>query len=234
MTEPFSEASCDPQLRGLLDRPNSPCRDGLVLTHGAGGNARSALLVSLGKAFSAAGYVVLRLDLPFRQLRAYGPPRPSDASRDRQGLKNALKAMAKIVPGRLFLAGQSYGGRQASMLLAEEALADGLLLLSYPLHAPSHPDRPRTEHLPRLQVPAIFVHGTRDPFGSIPEIEAARQLIPATTELLAVEGVGHDLGFKGKARREDLPAAVVKTFLNVFAGTRFSARTARQPDSPTV
>ena len=113
---------------------------------------------------------------------------------------------------RLFLGGQSYGGRQCSMLLAEEPLANGLLLLSYPLHAPGKPDQLRVQHLPQVNVPVMFVHGTHDPFGTIEEIEAARKLIPAKTLLLPVQGAGHDLGFKGKSKREALPALVVKGF----------------------
>lgn len=176
------------------------------------------LLVSLAEAFAGAGLTVLRCDLPFRQARSFGPPRPGDAARDRAGLKNAVAAMREFAPGRIFVGGQSYGGRQASMLLAEESeLAQGLLLLSYPLHAPSRPDQPRTQHLPKLRMPVLFVHGTRDPFGSIEEIEAARKLIPARTELLAVEGAGHDLGFKGKKRREDLPSEVLSAFQQLFA-----------------
>jgi len=62
----------------------------------------------------------------------------------------------------------------------------------------------------------MFVHGTRDPFGSIDEIEAARKLIPAKTELLIVEGAGHDLGFKGKSKREELPGAVREKFSVFF------------------
>jgi predicted alpha/beta-hydrolase family hydrolase len=199
-----------------LHRPSQSPRDALVLTHGAGGNAQSAVLIALAEAFAGAGFAVLRCDLPFRQKRPYGPPRPGDAAHDREGLQNAVAAMRKLTPGRIFLGGQSYGGRQASMLCAEEKTADGLLLLSYPLHAPSRPDQPRTQHLPRIEVPVLFVHGTRDPFGSIDEIEAASKLIPAKTKLLPVEGAGHDLGFKGKSKREDLPATVLATFQTFF------------------
>jgi len=177
------------------------------------------LLVAMAEAFAGAGFVVLRCDLPFRQQRSFGPPRPGDAARDRLGLKNAIAAMRKLSSyslRRLFVGGQSYGGRQASMLLSEEQLADGLLLLSYPLHAPSRPDQPRIQHLPQIEVPVMFVHGTRDPFGSIDEIEAARKLIPAKTLLLPVEGAGHDLGFKGKSKREDLPAMVLAKFRQFF------------------
>ena len=102
------------------------------------------------------------------------------------------------------------------MLLAEEALADGLLLLSYPLHAPAKPDQPRTQHLPKLHVPTLFVSGTRDPFGSIAEIESARKLIPAKTDLLVVEGAGHDLGFKGKTKKEESPRLVLASFTSLF------------------
>jgi uncharacterized protein len=214
--ERFSDTSSDPPVHGFLHRPETPSGDGVVLTHGAGGNAQSALLQAMAEAFAGSGFIVLRCDLPFRQLRHYGPPRPGDAARDRQGLRSAVGAIAKLAEARVFVGGQSYGGRQASMLLAEEKLADGLLLLSYPLHPPRHPEKLRIEHLPKLQVPTLFVHGTRDPFGSIEEIESARKLIPAKTFLLPVEGAGHDLGFKGKAKRDDLPTLVVAKFQEFF------------------
>lgn len=209
--------STDPPVKGYLHRPESASSDGLVLTHGAGGNAHMPLLVAMADAFASAGFTVLRCDLPFRQQRSFGPPRPADAARDREGLKHAIEALRGLGGiKRLFLGGQSYGGRQASMLLAEEPLADGLLLLSYPLHAPGKPDQPRVQHLPQINVPVMFVHGSHDPFGTIEEIEAARKLIPVKTVLLPVQGAGHDLGFKGKSKREALPSLVVKEFQRFF------------------
>ncbi len=78
------------------------------------------------------------------------------------------------------------------MLSAEDpAIAGALLLLSYPLHPPRQPEKPRTDHFVALRTPALFVHGTRDPFGSIAEMEAALRLIPAKTTLLPVEGAAH-------------------------------------------
>jgi len=209
---PFADVSVDPPVRGFLHRPDSP-KNGFVLTHGAGSNSRAPLLVALAEALAGAGFVVLRCDLPYRQARSYGPPRPGDAVRDRQGLVNAVSSIKKLAPGHIFLGGHSYGGRQASMLCAEQPeLVEGLLLCSYPLHPPGKPDRLRTQHLPDLRVPVLFVHGTRDPFGTIEELEAARKLIPGKTALLRVDGAGHDLGFKGKARREDLPPQIVAEF----------------------
>ena len=217
LVESFSEPAFDPPVRGFLHTPDSPTEEVLVLTHGAGGNAQMPLLVALAGAFASAGLTVLRCDLPFRQQRSFGPPRPGDAARDRLGLKNAIagvRALGRVK--RLFLGGQSYGGRQASMLLAEESVADGLLLFSYPLHAPGKPDQPRIQHLPQIKVPAMFVHGSHDPFGTIEEIESVRKLIPGPTRLLPVPGVGHDLGFNTRSKREALAAEVVKEFRQFF------------------
>ena len=116
-----------------------------------------------------------------------------------------------------YLGGHSYGGRQASMLCAEEPdLVAGLLLLSYPLHPPRKPEQQRTQHLPDLRTPSLFVHGTRDPFGTVAELEQALKMIPGKTKLLVVEGGGHDLGFKGKAKREELPREVLLEFDRTF------------------
>ena len=210
--ETFSDTSVEPPVRGFLHHSDSP-QQSFVLTHGAGSNSRAPLLIALAEALASSGFLVLRCDLPYRQERPFGPPRPSDAVRDRQGLVNAVSVLEKLAPKRVFLGGHSYGGRQASMLCAEQPeLVEGLLLCSYPLHPPGKPDRLRIQHLPDLRLPTLFVHGTRDPFGTIEELDAARKLIPGKTALLRVEGAGHDLGFKGKARREELPGEIVANF----------------------
>jgi hypothetical protein len=201
-----------------LHQPRAPSSLGLVLTHGAGGNARAPLLVALGEAFAARGVTVLRYDLPFRQASRTAPPRPAGAARDREGLRAAVTSMRSRVGGRVFLGGQSYGGRQASMLAAGEAgLVDGLLLLSYPLHPPGRPAELRTAHLPRLAVPALFAHGSRDPFGSLEEIEAARALIPSPTALVAVPGAGHDLYRAPKRTGLTLAEEIATAFLTLVA-----------------
>jgi hypothetical protein len=113
--------------------------------------------------------------------------------------------------GRIFVGGHSYGGRQATMLVSEEPqLVDGLLLLSYPLHPPKKPATLRTSHFPKLNRPAFFVHGTRDPFGTIAEMKAALKLIPASHTLVEVEGAGHDL--LAKKTTGELLARIVNDF----------------------
>src|SRR3954462_12942232 len=105
----------DRDVRGFLHRPNAAAEQGLVLTHGAGGNCRAPLLVAAAEAFSAAGLALLRCDLPFRQRRSSGPPSPAGAVADRAGLREAVIALRDVAPGRIFLGGQSYGGRQAPL-----------------------------------------------------------------------------------------------------------------------
>jgi predicted alpha/beta-hydrolase family hydrolase len=128
-----------------------------------------------------------------------------------------MEAMKQLALGTVFLGGHSYGGRQASLLVASDpGLADGLLLLSYPLHPPRRPSELRTAHFPTLRTPALFVHGSRDGFGTLDEVTAALKLIPARTRLLPIEGAGHEL--LAKQNRELLPARVVETFRSFVQG----------------
>jgi predicted alpha/beta-hydrolase family hydrolase len=185
-----------PGVRGFLHRPPSSIGEGLVLTHGAGGDCDAPILIDLAGRFADEGFVVARCDLPYRQARRRGPPARADAERDRQGLRHAAQIVRGLVGGRVAVGGLSYGGRQASILAADDpGLAAALLLLSYPLHPPAQPQRSRTEHFPRLRLPALFVHGDRDPFGSLEELDRARALIPGKTDLLVVTSAGHDLGY---------------------------------------
>jgi uncharacterized protein len=208
------EVAGDPPVRGILHVARGP--DGLVLAHGAGGNKDAPLLVAVASAFAARGVSVLRCDLPYRQLRPRGAPSPAGAARDRDGLRAALGVLRARVSGRLFLGGHSYGGRMASILLAADpALADALLLQSYPLHPPGKPQALRTEHLPRLCTPTAFIHGTSDPFGTPDELTKARALIPARTTLLTVAG-GHDLGWSSRARDAGLPDRITETVLDLI------------------
>jgi uncharacterized protein len=181
-------------VRGFLHLPSRGAERGLVLTHGAGSNCGSPLLAAVADAFCREGIGVLRCDLPFRQKRPRGPPSPGMAAADRAGLRSAAQAMRAFAPGKIYLGGHSYGGRQASMLAAEEpGVAAALLLLSYPLHPPGKPEQPRTGHFPKIHLPAVFVHGTSDPFGATDELELALRMIPSTTRFIPVQGAGHDL-----------------------------------------
>ena len=202
MEENFEAAD----VRGFLHRPDTPNGHVLLLTHGAGSDCRAPLLVRLARAFENSGYTVLRYDLPYRRERPKGPPSPAGAPRDRQGIEHAAQAARKLAAGRLLLGGHSYGGRQSAMLAASRPdIAERLLLLSYPLHPPKDPANKRTAFFPDLRIPALFVHGTRDPFATLEELRDAMALIPARTDLLPVEGAAHDL-----ARAADLATDMIE------------------------
>ena len=193
--ERFVDDTGEVPVRGALHRPTSPGIDVLVLTHGAGGDHEAPVLRAVAEAFATRRTTVLRCDLPFRQARSKGPPAPGGAARDRAGLRRAVELMRARCPGRVLLGGASYGGRQATLLAAEQpGLVDGLLLLAYPLHAPGRPEAPRAEHFPKIRTPSLFVHGTRDPFATTDELDAARATLGAPSGLFRVEDAGHDLG----------------------------------------
>lgn len=219
--ERFVDFTVEPEVRGFLHLPPTETGDSLVLTHGAGANCESKLLVAVANAFVNVGFRVLRCELPFRQMRSHGPPFPAGAARDREGLRRAIAVLRAQTSkerrgGRMFIGGHSYGGRQATMLVAEEPqLVDGLLLLSYPLHPPRKPSELRAAHFPKLLKPLLFVHGDRDPFGSIEEMTSALDLIPGHKMLLQIPGAGHDL--IGKKTVSGLPTQIVTTF-RVFIG----------------
>jgi hypothetical protein len=206
----LDESPGEQSVRGFLHRPEVSNGHGLVLTHGAGSNGNSPLLIALATAFATTGLTVLRCDLPFRQARPHGPPLGT-AEKDQAGLRRAVQVVRGVVRGRVFLGGHSYGGRMASMLAAHDpTVADGLLLLSYPLHPPRKPQQLRTVHFPDLRTRALFVHGTRDPFATQEELQSALSLIPAETKLVPIESAGHEL--LSKANRERLIATVVSEF----------------------
>jgi uncharacterized protein len=204
MEEPFDSNG----IFGVLHRPESPRGDAIVLSHGAGSNHTAPLLVKMSQALADAGYLALRYDLPFRRQGNKGPLLAAAQARDREGVAAAIAALRSQVDGRVFAGGHSYGGRQTAMAAAEKhGLADGLLLFSYPLHPPKKPEQKRTAFFPELRTPALFVHGTSDDFGSPEELREAIALIPARTDLLLVEGGGHDL-----KRAPGLSAQILERF----------------------
>ncbi|MGU3293935.1 alpha/beta hydrolase family protein [Williamsia sp. M5A3_1d] len=186
-------------LAGIVHRPTGAPIATAVLAHGAGGDHDALLLRLLADTLAERGLLVARIDLPYRQKRPKGPPSPSGAAADRAGIVTACAAVRALGreaggDGPHIVGGHSYGGRQASMVVAEDpSVAEALLLTSYPLHPPGKPERARTEHLSAIRCPTVAVHGPSDPFATSGEITAALALIPGATTLVEIPGTGHDL-----------------------------------------
>jgi predicted alpha/beta-hydrolase family hydrolase len=173
----------------------------VLLTPGASATRDSSALVAIDRALAAQGVVVERIDLP--------------ASRPGPKVDQAIVAGAAAVAeragvgaGRVVLGGRSFGGRMCSMAVAAGLPALGLALISYPLHPPGRPEQLRVEHLPRLDVPCLFVSGTRDPFATPAELEAATGTIPGPVTHVWIEGGGH-----GLSGRDGAVAAAVRDWV---------------------
>jgi predicted alpha/beta-hydrolase family hydrolase len=199
-------------IAGVAHKPVGTPAGSVVLTHGAGGSRESALLAKVCEEWARRGWLAVRYNLPYRRRRPKGPPSGSAAT-DQAGIVEAIAAVGGMADGPVIAGGHSYGGRMTSMVVAEHAAqVDALMLFSYPLHPPGKPGRLRTEHLPRIEAPTVFTHGTSDPFGSIDELRAAAALIPASTEVVEITGARHDLGSKAL----DVPVMAVDAALRLL------------------
>jgi uncharacterized protein len=183
------------EIAGVAHAPAGEATGIVLLTHGAGGNRESPMLIRLCDEWAARGWLAVRYDLPFRRRRPKGPPSGSAAS-DQAGVGEAVTLARSLTAGPVLVGGHSYGGRMTSMAVADGLAVEVLTLFSYPLHPPGKPERARTEHLPRIAVPTVFTHGTSDPFGTIDEIRSAATLVTGPTEVVEVTGARHDLGSK--------------------------------------
>jgi uncharacterized protein len=202
-------------IAGIAHDPQGTPSGVVVLTHGAGGSRESALLQQLCNEWARRGWLAVRYNLPYRRRRPKGPPSGSAAT-DRAGIVEAIAVCRALADGPLIAGGHSYGGRQTSMVVAENARpVDLLTLFSYPVHPPGKPERARTEHLPDIAVPTVFTHGSSDPFGTLDEVRAAAALIPAPTEIVEITGTRHDLGSKTL----DVPGLAVDAALRALGGS---------------
>ena len=180
----------------MAHRPAGTPAGVVVLTHGAGGSRESPLLIRICDEWAGRGWLAVRYNLPYRRRRPKGPPSGS-ATGDRDGILEAIAVARTLADGPVIAGGHSYGGRQTSMVVAENpGLVGALTLFSYPLHPPGKPDRLRTEHFPAITAPTVFTQGTADPFGTIDELRSAVRLIPAPVKIVEVTGARHDLGSK--------------------------------------
>jgi predicted alpha/beta-hydrolase family hydrolase len=135
----------------------------------------------------------LRHDFPYRRSGRKAPDRAPVLLADLTEAATAFVKKKRIPASSLVLGGRSMGGRICSMAVADGLPAAGLILISYPLHPPGKPERLRVEHLPALEVPCLFISGTRDAFGTPKEMEKATEKIPGSVTHVWIEGGTHEL-----------------------------------------
>ena len=192
----------DIEVGGAIDRATD-CRPGatpgLLLAHGANNRFDHPLLTTVARHLAERGTAtVLRFNFPYAERGASSPDPQHRLETAFRRAHDALLDEMVCPPGPLFMGGKSLGARIAAELVSrhhegEGLLASGLVFLGYPLHAPGRKDRLRTEALRRIEVPSLFVCGTRDPFCDLdlllPVIE--RLDIPGT--LMVIDGGNHSL-----------------------------------------
>ena len=168
-------------------------RTGLLLAPGAGADRNQSALVAIDETAAAAGAVVSRMDFPYRKAGRAAPDREPVLLAAVREEVDALHRRARLPVSRIAVGGRSMGGRICSMAVAEGLGALAAVLISYPLHPPGRPDRMRTAHLRSLDLPCLFVSGTRDAFGTPAELEAATAAIPGPVTHIWLEGKDHSL-----------------------------------------
>jgi uncharacterized protein len=163
----------------LVDTPLGPARvlsagDGgtgtLVLGHGAGGGSESADLAAVAAEAVDAGWLVHRVDQPWRVAGKRIAPAPPRLDEAWAAVLDRLRLQDRL-PGRLVLGGRSAGARVACRTAADEGAA-GVLALAFPLHPPGRPEKSRAPELTGVAVPIVVVQGETDAFGRPEDVAA--------------------------------------------------------------
>lgn len=201
----------DGTVSGAFARPADAVAT-LVVAPGAGSSFDHPFLVGFTDALNDAGVATLRFNFPYREA---GRRLPDRAPRAIAAWEAAMTAATARSPGQpVWAAGKSFGGRMASMAVAAGMPAAGLVFLGYPLHPPGKPDKMRDEHLYGIDLPMLFVQGTRDPFGTPAELTPVVDRIGAATLRLIDDG-NHSFEVRGAKRP---PAEVGAALAPIVAG----------------
>lgn len=164
----------------------------LVLAHGAGAGSAHPWMRYVAAELEARGVRVVTFDFPYM---AAGRRFPDRAPVLESAFADAWARLVADAKGPVFAGGKSMGGRIASQVAAKDDFSPpptGLIFFGYPLHPPGNPEQRRDRHLPDIALPMLFMHGTRDPFGTRGEMKELIEELPTST-LSIVEGGDHSL-----------------------------------------
>jgi uncharacterized protein len=164
----------------------------VVLGHGAGANQLSAFMVMVAGGLAARGFDVMTFDFLYMEQKRHVPDPKARLESCYQAVIKAALTHRKLKKNRFVIGGKSMGGRIASQVaaVAPDGIS-GLVFLGYPLHPPGRPDKLRTDHLPDIQAPMLFVQGARDAFGTEAEISAVIKQLHLPATLFSIEGGDH-------------------------------------------
>ncbi|MGD0984943.1 MAG: alpha/beta family hydrolase [Acidimicrobiales bacterium] len=180
----------------------------LVLAPGASAGRDQSALVAIDDAVAVHGLRVERIDFPYRLAGRRAPDRQSVLVASVAAAARRLADDLGVSQDRVALGGRSMGGRMCSIAVAEGLAAAALVLVSYPLHPPGRPEKLRIEHFGAIEVPCLFVSGTRDQFGTPAELEAATAAIAGPVTRVFI-----DKGDHGLRRRDEEVAATVAAWV---------------------
>ena len=175
----------------------------VIVAHGAGAGKDHPFLTGFCRALADHGIATLRFDFPYREAGRRFPDRPPVAIATWRAVTDA--AAAHAAPGEpVWAAGKSYGGRMASMAVAEGMPAAGLVFLGYPLHAANKPavHPKRAEHLARVPCPMLFLQGTRDALADLKLMRPLLKKLP-NAQLHVVEGADHGFAVLKRSGRTE-------------------------------
>ena len=169
----------------------------IVVAHGAGAGMDHPFMVGFTRTMNDLDVATLRFNFPYMEAGRRSTDRAPVAVAAWRAVFEA--ATARAAEGEpVWASGKSFGGRMASMAVAEGMPAAGLVFLGYPLHPPGKPERVRDEHLYGIGVPMLFLRGTRDPFASTEVLEPVLAKLGPRATYHEVEGGGHSFEVRGR------------------------------------
>jgi hypothetical protein len=200
---------------GLLQSPAS-ARACLVLAHGAGAGMTHPFMAAVAAGLAERGVATLRYQFPYMERGAKRPDPPKVAQ---AAVRAAAAEAARLLPGLpLFAGGKSFGGRMSSQAQGESPLPGvrGLAFLGFPLHAPGKASEERGEHLFRVQIPLLFLQGSRDDFADLPLLRLLVGRLGARAMLKVFEDADHSFHVPARSGRTD--AQVREELVGALAG----------------
>lgn len=195
--ERFTLQVDDAEFSCATSGPDNPATT-LVIAHGAGAGMDHPFLVGFSEALNDSGFATLRFNFPYMEQGRRFPDRPPKAI---AAWREVMRHAGELSNGEpVWACGKSFGGRMASMAVAEGMSAAGLIFLGYPLHPPGKPEKIRDAHLGAVQIPMLFLQGSNDPFAQHALLEAVVAKLGQRATLTYVPNADHSFAVKGARR----------------------------------